>query len=99
MAKRIPPHCTLESENWDRLIDNLLNTALSSLIPFLRFHSARTLTNALLDRLDTHLPTELHYVRTGHDLDGLGEFTSAQTFRDKFVAMGGIAKSRSKEAI
>jgi hypothetical protein len=88
-ANNIPAHLTLESEQWDRFTDNVLNNALSGLLPFLQHHSARTLAGALLERLSTHLATELHYIRTGKNLDGLGEYTSAQTFRDRFVKMGG----------
>jgi hypothetical protein len=82
-------HRTLESENWDRMTDNVLNSALSGLLPFLQHHSARTLADALLERLSTHLATELHYIRTGKHSDGLGEYTSAKTFRNRFVEMGG----------
>ena len=89
---KLPPHRTLESENWDRMTDNVLNSALSGLLPFLQHHSARTLADALLERLSTHLATELHYIRTGKNSDGLGEYTSAKTFREKFVAMGGVSK-------
>ena len=92
MPKQIPPHRTLESENWDRMTDNVLNSALSGLLPFLQHHSARTLVDALLERLSTHLATELYYIRTGKNSDGLGEYTSAKTFREKFVAMGGVNK-------
>ena len=89
---KIPPDRTLESENWDRMTDNVLNSALSGLLPFLQHHSARTLADALLERLSTHLATELHYIRTGINSDGLGEYTSAQTFRDQFIKMGGVSK-------
>jgi len=89
---KIPQHRTLESENWDRLTDNILNSALSSLLPFLRHHPGPTLAKALLDRLQTHLQTELVYIRTGKNVDGLGEYTSAKTFREKFIAMGGVSK-------
>jgi hypothetical protein len=34
----------------------------------------------------------LHYIRTGKNSDGLGEYTSAKTFRERFVAMGGVKK-------
>jgi hypothetical protein len=47
------------------MTDNVLNNALSGLLPFLQHHSACTLANALLERLSTHLATELHYIRTG----------------------------------
>ena len=97
MPKKIPADRALESENWDRMTDNILNSALSSLLPFLQHHSARTLADALLERLSTHLATELHYIRTGKNLDGLGEYTSAQTFRDRFVKMGGIGGLRTPE--
>jgi hypothetical protein len=92
VTRKIPQHRTLESENWDQMTDSVLNSALSGLLPFLQHHSARTLADALLERLSTHLATELHYVRTGKNSDGLGEYTSAQTFREKFVAMGGVNK-------
>jgi hypothetical protein len=82
-------HRTLESENWDRMTDNVLNSALSGLLSFLQYHSGPTLAKALLERLHTHLQTELVYIRTGKPTDGLGEYTSAKTFREKFVAMGG----------
>jgi hypothetical protein len=88
----VPANRDLESDNWDRMTDNVLNTALSGLLPFLQHHSAETLATALLERLSTHLKTELHFIRTGKDSDGLGEYTSVQTFRDKFLAMGGIKK-------
>jgi hypothetical protein len=97
VSKKIPAHCTLESENWDRMTDNLLNSALSSLLPFLQHHTARTLADALVERLSTHLATELHYIRTGINSEGLGEYTSAQTFRDRFVKMGGIHGLRPPE--
>ena len=97
MPRKIPEHRTLESENWDRMTDNVLNGALSGLLPFLQHHPARTLADALLERLSTHLATELHYIRTGKNLDGLGEHTSAQTFRDRFVKMGGIGGLRPPE--
>lgn len=97
MPRKIPEHRTLESENWDRMTDNVLNSALSGLLPFLQHHSARTLADALLERLSTHLATELHYIRTGKNPDGLGEHTSAQTFRDRFVKMGGIGGLRPPE--
>ena len=84
-----PASRALDSENWDRATDNVLNTAHSQLLPFLQFHSAKTLAAALLERLQTHLATELHYVRTGKNSDGLGEYTSAKTFRTRFVEMGG----------
>jgi hypothetical protein len=87
VPRKIPEHFTLESENWDRMTDSILNSALSGLLPFLQHHSARTVADALLERLTTHLATELHYIRTGKNLDGLGEYTSAQTFRDRFVSM------------
>jgi hypothetical protein len=87
---KIPPSRTLESENWDQMTDNVLNSALSGLLPFLQHHSARTLADALLERLHTHLQTELVYVRTGRSSDSLGEYTSAKTFRDRFLEMGGI---------
>jgi len=89
---KIPPHRTLDSENWDRMTDSILNSALSQLLPFLQHHSAKTLANALLERLHTHLATELQYIRTGKSSDGLGEYTSAKTFRDRFLQMGGIAR-------
>jgi hypothetical protein len=79
------------------MTDSILNSALSGLLPFLRHHSARSLADALLERLSTHLATELHYIRTGENLDGLGEYTSAQTFRDRFVKMGGITGLRAPE--
>jgi hypothetical protein len=82
-------HRTLESENWDRMTDNVLNSALSGRLSFLQYHSGPTLAKALLERLHTHLQTELVYIRTGKPTDGLGEYTSAKTFREKFVAMGG----------
>jgi hypothetical protein len=69
------------------MTDSILNSALSGLLPFLRHHSARALADALLERLSTHLVTELHFIRTGKNIDGLGEYTSAQTFRDRFVSM------------
>ena len=97
MTRKIPQHCTLESENWDRMTDNILNSALSGLLPFLQHHSARTLADALLERLSTHLATELHYIRTGKNSDGLGEYTSAKTFRERFIAMGGIGGLRTPE--
>jgi hypothetical protein len=84
-----PCSCALDSENWDRATDNVLNMAHSQLLPFLQFHSAKTVADALLERLQTHLATELHYVRTGKNSDGLGEYTSAKTFRTRFVEMGG----------
>jgi hypothetical protein len=92
VTRKIPPHRTLESENWDRMTDGILNSALTGLLPFLQHHPARTLADALLERLSTHLATELHYIRTGKDSDGLGEYTSAKTFREKFMAMGGVTK-------
>lgn len=90
MSKKIPAHRTLESEQWDRMTDNVLNNALSGLLPFLQHHTARTLADSLLERLSTHLSTEMHYIRTGKNIDGLGEYTSAQTFREQFIEMGGI---------
>jgi hypothetical protein len=87
--KTNPASRALDSDNWDRATDNVLNTAHSQLLPFLQFHSAKTLADALLERLQTHLATELHYVRTGKNSDGLGEYTSAKTFRTRFVEMGG----------
>jgi hypothetical protein len=84
-----PASRAIGSDNWDRATDNVLNMAHSQLLPFLQFHSAKTLANALLERLQTHLATELHYVRTGKNSDGLGEYTSAKTFRTRFVEMGG----------
>ncbi len=92
MTRKIPPHRTLESENWDRMTDGILNSALTGLLPFLQHHSGPTLAKALLERLHTHLQTELVYIRTGKHSDGLGEYTSAKTFREKFIAMGGISK-------
>ncbi len=97
MTRKIPPHRTLESETWDCMTDSVLNSALSGLLPFLQHHSARTLADALLERLSTHLATELHYIRTGKNSDGLGEYTSAKAFREKFVAMGGIGGLRTPE--
>ena len=97
MSKKIPAHLTLESEQWDRFTDNVLNNALSGLLPFLHHHTARTLADALLERLSTHLATELAYIRTGKNADGLGEYTSAQVFRDRFVKMGGIGGLRVPE--
>lgn len=94
MPKKIPVSRALESENWDSVTDNVLNTALSQLLPFLQHHSAKILADALLERLDTHLQTELSYIRTGKLSDGLAEYTSAKTFRDKFIGMGGIARSQ-----
>ena len=82
MPRKIPEHCTLEYENWDRMTNKFSNGALSGSSSFLcKHHPARTLADALLERLSTHLATELHYIRTGKNLDGLGEYTSAQTFR------------------
>jgi hypothetical protein len=92
MKRKIPSHRTLESENWDRMTDNVLNSALSGLLPFLQHHSAKTLADALLIRSRTHLATELHYTRTGKSSDGLGDYTAAKTFREKFIAMGGENK-------
>jgi hypothetical protein len=97
MSKKIPAHLTLESEVWDRATDNVLNTAESQLLPFLQFHTGRVLAERLLERLSTHLATELTFIRTGKNPDGLGEYTSAQTFRDRFVKMGGIGGLRAPE--
>jgi len=83
-----PASRALDSEQWDRATDNVLNTAHSQLLSFLQFHSAKTLADALLERLQTHLATELHYVRTGKNSSGLGEYPSAETFRTRFVEMG-----------
>ena len=66
----IPPHRALESENWDRMTDGILNSALTGLLPFLQHHSGPTLAKALLERLHTHLQTELVYIRTGKSLMG-----------------------------
>jgi hypothetical protein len=85
MTKKIPVSRTLESENWDSATDTVLNTALSQLLPFLQHHSAKIVADALLERLHTHLQTELSYIRTGKSSDGLGEYTSAKTFRDRFI--------------
>jgi len=92
MPKKLPVSRTLESENWDSATDYVLNAVLSQLLPFLQHHSAKILADALLERLHTHLQTELSYIRTGKSSDGLGEYTSAKTFRDKFIGMGGIAR-------
>lgn len=94
MPKKIPVSRTLESENWESATDDVLNTALSLLLPFLQHHSAKMLADALLERLHTHLQTELSYIRTGKSTDELDEYTSAKTFRDKFIGMGGIARSQ-----
>ena len=90
MTRKIPPHRTLESDQWDRMTDNVLNSALSGLLPFLQYHPGPTLAKALLERLHIHLQTELVYIRTGKSSDG--EYTSAKTFREKFIAMGGVSK-------
>jgi hypothetical protein len=92
VTRKIPPHRTLESENYDRMTDNVLNSALSGLLPFLQYHSGPTLAKALLERLHIHLQTELVYIRTGKSSDGLGDYTAAKTFREKFIAMGGVTK-------
>jgi hypothetical protein len=90
VTRKIPPHRTLESDQWDRMTDNVLNSALSGLLPFLQYHPGPTLAKALLERLHIHLQTELVYIRTGKSSDG--EYTSAKTFREKFIAMGGVSK-------
>jgi hypothetical protein len=95
MTRKIPQHRTLESENWDRMTDSILNSALSGLLPFLQYHSGPTLAKALLERLHTHLQTELVFIRTGKSSDG--EYTSAKTFRDRFLQMGGIGGLRTPE--
>jgi hypothetical protein len=90
--KYVPAHLTLDSETFDRVSDNLLNAVEVALLPFLQHNKANEVANRLLDRLGTHLITELHYIRTGKSSDGLGEYTSAKTFRDKFLQMGGIVR-------
>jgi hypothetical protein len=90
--KAVPAHLTLDSETFDRVSDNLLNAAEASLLPFLHHNKASEVANRLLERLGTHLITELQFIRTGKASDGLGEYTSAKTFREKFLQMGGIVR-------
>jgi hypothetical protein len=79
----------IESDAFDRATDNVLNAAESAMLPFLQYHSAAVLADRLITRLATHLRTELHYIRTGKSSDGLNEYTSAETFRAKFLSIGG----------
>ena len=55
MTRKIPEHRTLESENWDRMTDNVLNSVLSGIRNYWRIgrNVARATSVHIVDTEET----------------------------------------------